>query len=239
MSEQLAAFRDPIKDGLVRILLTINAIETEVENDAPDFVNPREDTPMLKVSPDTDVTSITEAFQKSYPLELNTRPPDEERLYWELKDGGIWFDIAMEEVKDIWLSDFRFYIESKKPRYLAYYIQNVEHKIEWLQKDEKSNEIRSLSNFKKKFKRPLVSEKESYSGAEVMKCADMLGRSFRKIDIRTNSAMVKFNTDKGRLEPLLIGIADRLGYLVKALDKETIVKEDAKGNSVSHAVSLK
>jgi hypothetical protein len=239
MSEPLAAFNNPIKDGLVRILLTIQAIETEVENDAPDFTHPKEDSPMLKLSPDTDVSSITEAFQKSYPLVLAPHSSEEGTLFWELKDKGIWFDIAMEQVKDIWLADFNFYIESKMPRYLAYYIQNLEHKIEWLQKDEKSGEIRSLSNFKKKFKRPSISERESYSGADVMKCSDMLGRAFRKIDIRTNSAMVKFNTDKGRLEPLLIGMADRLGYQVKSLDKETIAKEDAAGNSVSHTVSLK
>jgi hypothetical protein len=199
----------------------------------------RSDSPRLKLSPDADVSSITEAFQLSYPLVLNTRASEEDRLFWELKDKGIWFDIAMEQVKDIWLADFNFYIESEMPRYLAYYIQNLEHKIEWLQKDEKSGEIRSLSNFKKKFKRPSISEKESYTGADVIKCSDMLGRAFRKIDIRTNSAMVKFNTDKGRLEPLLIGMADRLGYQVKALDKETISKEGTAGNSVSHAVSLK
>lgn len=67
----------------------------------------------------------------------------------------------------------------------------------------------------------------------------MLGRAIRKIDVRTGKAMVKFNTEKGRLEPLLIGMAEKLGYVIESLDKPTIIKEDEKGNSVSHSISLK
>ena len=53
----------------------------------------------------------------------------------------------------------------------------------------------------------------------MIRCADMIGRAVRKIDIRTSGAYVKFNTDKGRLEPLIIGIAEKLGYTIEPLDK--------------------
>lgn len=239
MSENLAAFQQPIKDGLIRILLRIGDIECEVENDAPDFVNPVEDHPVLTVTPEADLKDITDAFLDSYPLELNKRKSKGDKMVWNLPGGGIWFDMKMDNVKEVWLSEFSFFIESDKPRYLAYYIHNVEHNIEWLQPDVKSGEIKSLSTFKKKFTPPPVSEKNTYSGAEILKCADMLGRAIGKIDMRTQEALVRFNTEKGNLEPMLIGMADKLGYSVKALDKEVIAREGDKGKSVSHSISLK
>lgn len=238
MDKTAAAFSTPIQDGLIRILLRIESIECEVENDAPDFVDAKEDSPRLMVKPEADVTNLTDVFMKSYPLTLNKRKSKENVLVWELEHEGIWFDTKMDNVKEIWLSDFDFYVESEKPRYLFYYINDVEHNIEWLQKDNETGEIRSLSNFKKNFSPPPVSGKDNYSGTDVMKCADMLGRAIRKIDIRTGSAMVKFNTDKNRLEPLLIGMADRLGYKIEKIDQETILRKEEEGEKVSHFISL-
>lgn len=238
MKDKSPAFSTPIPEGLIRILLGIDFIECEVENDAPDFLDAREDSPRLMVKPETEVSELTDVFLKSYPLKLNTRKSEENKLVWELEQEGIWFDIAMENVKDIWLSDFDFFVESEKPRYLVYYIKDVEHHIEWLQTDEKTGEIRSLSDFKKKFRPPQVSGKDIYSGAEILKCADMLGRAIKKIDIRTGGAMIKFNTEKGRLNPLLTGMAEKLGYKVEALDKETIARMEEKGENVSHTITL-
>jgi hypothetical protein len=238
MSNKIEAFTEPIANGLVRILLRIGAIKCEVKNDAPDFIDPKEDQPAIKIVPEADIFHLTDVFQKNYSLLINLRKSKEDILTWDLEKGGIWFDIPMEKVKEIWLTEFNFYIESKKPRYLTYYIQDVEHKIEWLQVDE-SGSVISLSEFKKKFTPPPVSERDTFSGSEIIKCADMIGRAVRRIDVRTGKAMVKFNTEKGRLEPLLIAIANKLGYEIEPLDKETIFKEDEAGNSVSHIFSLK
>lgn len=238
MKDKSAAFSTPIPEGLIRILLRIDAVECEIENDAPDFIDPKEDLPKLKVSTEEDVSDLTDAFSQEYPLELNKRKSSEGTFVWEMAQGGIWFDIKMDEVKKIWLSNFSFYIESEKPRYLAYYIKDVEHNIEWLQTDEKTGEIRSLSNFKKKFFPPKIPQKKTYSSSEILKCADMLGRAIRKIDMRTGSALVKFNTEMGRLEPLIIGIGDKMGYRIEALNKETINKLEEKGENVSHLISL-
>jgi hypothetical protein len=239
MSTDILAFKEPIKSGLIRILLRISDIECEIENDAPDFIDAREDNPILKITPEADLQGLTDIFSESFPLELNKRKSDKHNLVWEMEQGGIWFDIKMDDVKDVWLSEFNFYLESEKPRYLAYYLKNVTHQIEWLQTEAKSGEIKSLSNFKKKYTPPPITEKNTYSGAEVLKCSDMLGRAIKKIDLRTKEALVRFNLEKGNLEPMLIGVADRLGYSIKPLDKETIMKEGEKGNSVSHSISLK
>lgn len=65
-------------------------------------------------------------------------------------------------------------------------------------------------------------------------------QSHKKIDLRTKSAIVKFNTeDNPNLEGLIVEMADRLGYEVEALDQETIYKLEQKRNRISHQIKLK
>lgn len=239
MSKDLRAFEDPIESGLIRIFVRISSVVCTFENDAPDFVKAEDDTPKLRVLPESGITELTDAFNSSLSLIRDKRKSTDDRLVWSVEEGGVWFDIPMEEVKQVWVSEFSFHIESEKPRYLAYYVKDVDHKIEWLQQDDETGEIRSLSVHKKTFKPSPLSEKESYSGAEVIRCADMIGRAAKKIDIRTGSALVKLNTDKGRLETLITGMAEKLGYRIEPLDKDTIASENEKDNSVSHVISLK
>jgi len=130
-------------------------------------------------------------------------------------------------------------IQSKFPRYVYYYVKEADHNLEWFQKDENSGEIRSLSATKKKYKPPKISGKEEFSSKEIMKVADMLARAIKKIDLRTKSAYVKFNTDKGRLEPLIIGLAERLGYEIEALERDFIRQLEREGIPASHKISLK
>ncbi|MDZ7808176.1 MAG: hypothetical protein U5K71_13830 [Gracilimonas sp.] len=239
MSKKLKAFEEPIETGLIRIFLRISSVTCTFENDAPDFVKAEDDSPKLRVLPEAEISKLTDAFNLPLDLHINERQSSDDKLVLEVEGGGIWFDISMEDVKQIWVSEFSFHIESEKPRYLAYYIKDVDHKIEWLQQDEKAGEIRSLSVHKKSFKPSPLTDSESYSGSEVIRCADMIGRAAKRIDIRTGSALVKFNTDKGRLESLIVGIADKLGYNISPLDKDTIAKENEKDHSVSHMISLK
>ncbi len=191
MQEPYKAFSENIPSGLIRILLRVESLICEYENDAPEFVDPKKDHPALKIVPETDVSGLTDVFQKRYALKLNPRKTNEEYICWQMEQGGIWFDISMDDVKEIWLSGFNFYIESEKPRYLSYHIRDLEHKIEWLQVDKKTGEIRSLSEFKKKFTPPPVSGKETFRGSDVIKCADMINRASQKIDLRTRTALVK------------------------------------------------
>jgi len=239
MDKDLKAYEQPVEPGLIRIFLRIGSVVCTFENDAPDFIKAEEDHPKLRVLPGPDVSELTDVFENNLHLKMNSRESTEEKMVWEVEEGGLWFDISMEDVKEVWVADFGFHIESEKPRYLAYYIKDVDHEINWLQQDEASGEIRSLSVHKKTFKPTPLTEKESYSGAEVVRCADMIGRAAKKIDVRTGSALVKFNTDKGRLESLIVGIAEKLGYDISPLDKDTIARENERDHSVSHVISLK
>lgn len=239
MENQSNAFKEKITEGLVRIFLNIGSITCESENDAPDFVDPIEDKPRLKILPESNLSHLTNVFNKTYPVELDRRKSDEEQLVWKIKEEGVWFDIEMDKVKEVWLSEFDFYLESEKPRYLTYYVRDVEHKVQWLQVSQNGSGISSLSEFKKQFKPPKITGKQKFDGIEVLKCADMLGRAIQKIDLPYKSAMVKFNTEKGRLEPLIIGIAEKLGYTVEPLEKEVILREEENGKNVSHLISMK
>jgi hypothetical protein len=234
-----SAFTEPILEGNARILVKLKTIECEVENNAPDFVSVEEDEIFLKIQPSAEVDLNIPRLDQVWPLEYKRTLPDATGVVLELADEGIWFDIKVDQVTDIWIADLSFTIESKHNRYLAYYIRALNHRLEWLQPDIKTGEIKTMSASTKKFKPPKISGKESFSAQEVIRCADMIGRSVRKIDLRTGGAYVKFNTDKGRLEPLIIGIGEKLGYIIEPLDKEVILKMDAEGKNVSHAIYLR
>jgi len=239
MGINMTAFQQPIQEGLIRILLRVSEIECEIENDAPDFVFPIMDHPKLKLNAESDLSGITDVFNKDYELKVKEAETGRHTLTLEMAEGGVWFDIEMEKVKDVWLSDYQFYVESEKPRYLKYFIKNVKHELEWLQYNPLNNTIQSLSNIKKAFSVPAVSMKDSFTGSEIMMCVDMISKAIHKIDVRFGSAMVKLNTDKPNIESLLIGVAERLGYLIEPLEEEIITKEKSKGNSVSHIIQLK
>ncbi len=233
------AFTKPIADGRARILLRFQTIECEVENSAPDFISVEEDELYLSVQPSNEVDVSIDELEQSFPVKFIRNNPDGKGVILKPVDESIWFDIDVEQVTDIWIADLSFRIENKHSRYLAYYITKLDHQLEWLQPELRSGEIKSMSISTKKFKPPKITGKEMFSSVEVIRCADMIGRSVRKIDLRTGGAHVKFNTDKGRLEPLIIGIADKLGYVIDPLDKETIAELDREGKNVSHAIYLK
>lgn len=233
------AFQISIKDGKARILLELEGIKCEIENSAPDFISTDQDEVYLKIDlPDHVKINISE-FDKKYPLKLKKENKEDSTAIFEAEDSYIWFDINIDQVKDIWVADLSFSLESKNSRYLAYYIKELNHQFEWLQPDMKSGEVKTMSISKKKYKAPKISGRETFSATEVIRCADMLNRSIRKIDLRIGGAYVKYNTDKGKLEPLIVGIADQLGYVVEALPKEIILDMEASDQNVSHSIFLK
>ncbi|MTI87012.1 MAG: hypothetical protein FH748_03480 [Balneolaceae bacterium] len=235
----MKAFSKDIEDGLVRVLITINSIHCTVENDAPDFVDVEEDQPVLRVEMEDEQNNLNRVFEKIHPLvvaDKKTKPPE---YFFDLEEGGIWFDTEMEKVKDYWISEYNFYIESQKPRYLCYHIKNLEHKLQWLEQDNETGEIRILSEFKKKYVPPKITGTKEFKADEIMKCIDMISRAIQKIDLRSKGALVKFNTDRGRLESLIIGIADRLGYVVKVLEEEERREIERSGGNASHSIHLK
>tara|TARA_R110000868_G_scaffold1211_1_gene9264 strand:+ start:31280 stop:32008 length:729 start_codon:yes stop_codon:yes gene_type:complete len=239
MSDNKSAFQESIKDGKARILLKLEGIKCEVENSAPDFISTEQDEVKLKIDlPDEAKINIAE-FNKSYTLKLEKQHKEDSSALFKLENSYIWFDINIDQVKDVWVADLSFSIESKNSRYLAYYIKELDHQFEWLQPDMKSGEVKIMSISKKKYKAPKISGKETFSATEVIRCADMLNRSIRKIDLRIGGAYVKYNTDKGKLEPLIIGIAHELGYIIEPLPKEVILDMGSNDQNVSHSIFLK
>ncbi len=237
MTIEAKAFETPIREGDARILIRIRSILCEVENNAPDFVQVEKDEVSLKIDLQEVKDFTIPEFDQNFPVTF--KAINDQEVIFNFGKECIWFDIKADNVKDVWVADLNFTLNSSNPRYLAYYIKEVEHQFEWLQPDMKTGEVKTMSVSKKKYKTPRISGRESFSATEVVRCADMLSRAIKKIDIRTRGAYVKFNTDKGKLEPLIIGIADKLGYEVEPLRKEDIANMEASGESVSHSIFLK
>jgi hypothetical protein len=233
------AFKLPIKEGEARILLRFDKIECEVENNAPDFITIEKDDVTLSIDFPESTNVVIGELNEDFEVELHSHSGDESRAVFRPAFEGVWFDIQIDQVKDIWVADLEFILESGNPRYLAYYIKTLDHKFEWLQPDMSTGDIKTMSVSQKKYKTPKISGKETYTATDVMRCADMLNRAIKKIDLRVGGTYARFNTDKGRLEPLIIGIADKLGYKVERLQKEDIEAMEARDERVSHSVFLK
>ncbi|HBQ61647.1 MAG TPA: hypothetical protein DD671_19075, partial [Balneolaceae bacterium] len=104
MKNKPKAFTEDIPEGLIRIFLNVESITCQVENDAPDFVNPLEDKPHVKIIPQTDLSHLTNVFERTYPVTLDKRKSKGELLAWQMEEQGVWFDIDMNHVKEDWLS---------------------------------------------------------------------------------------------------------------------------------------
>ncbi|MFN1835478.1 hypothetical protein AB2B38_009470 [Balneola sp. MJW-20] len=235
----MEAFEQKIPDGLVRILIRVEDIKCKVHNAAPDHLSPEKDEIFIRLNIDHPFQDELDILNEDHPLEINKRKSDDEFLVLELKNGGIWFDIEMDKVKDIWISEYVYEIRSKNSRFLKYSIRDLSHTIEWLQEDEQSGEINSLSNFTKKFTPASIALEESYSADEILQCADMIGKAIHKIDLRSRSALIKLNTEEGRLEHLIMEIADRLGYEISALEESELTNVRKSGGIASHSIRLK
>jgi len=230
-----------LAEGTARLYFSFDQIVCEVENSAPDFVDIKKDKPILTISVQDKYGDEVVEFDQDIKLKLNSFETDDStgRAIFKTEEDGIFIDLNYDTIKDVWIGTLVLNIESNFSRYLHYYVREADHTLEWFQKDEKSGEIKSLSATKKKYKPPKVTGKEEYTSKEVMRTAEMLYRAIKKIDLRTKSAYVKFNTDKGRLEPLIIGLADKLGYQVQPLDKHTIRELEQDEISASHHIKLK
>ncbi len=233
------AYQSPLDADKVRILLKLQNIECIFENNAPEFIDVSRDEVTIEITPTSQIKGKIDGLQASYPLTLRDTKINSDKAIFELNQTFIFFDIDIDYVKDIWVSNIDFHLNSKFERYLFYYITSLDHQLEWLQTDIKTGEIKSLSISSKSYKVPIIAPHMRYSASEVIRCADMIGRSTQKIDLRTGGAYVKLNTNKGRLEPLIVSMAEKLGYVIKALDTETIQKMDANGKNVSHSIYLK
>lgn len=230
-----------LAEGMARLYFSFEQIICEVENSAPDFVDIKKDKPILNISVQDRYGEEVMEFDQDVGLTLISSEPetDTDDAVFEIKEDGIWVDMSFDNVKDVWVGNIVLDVISNFSRYLHYYVREADHTLEWFQKDEKSGEIKSLSATKKTYKPPKVTGKEEYTSQEIMRTAEMLQRAIKKIDLRVKYAYVKFNTDKGRLEPLIIGLADKLGYEVQPLDKHTIRQLEEEDISASHEIRLK
>lgn len=226
-----------ISEGKVRIQLSLDLVLCKITNSAEDFLKLNEDNPKVKVV--NLAEEISEQMDQQY---LEVFAPEgvstDEEVKMGIKQGYAWFDVDTDLVGEVWKSDFVFKVVSDYPKYLKYKILKLNYTLQWLQKDSKSDEIRSVSISKKTFIPEPEPENTVYTLDDVAKVSDMLGRAIKKIDLRTGTAFVRFNDENGRLNPLIQVIAEKTGYEVKQVDKETARKLEIRGNRVSHIISL-
>lgn len=235
MNDSDKAYTLSIKEGEVRVVIRIENIKVEEINTAKEFVSVNEDDLFLYLNfADLEIDSIRE---DGYKLEKPTSE-DSNSTSLLLKKEIIWFDVDMNHMSSLLNNTVQFSVKGKHPNYLTYFIKNLTYKIEWLQYDKKKNAISTVSVTNRSFTQPRTESDINYSFEEITKCAELLSRAIKKIDLRTGSSYVRINPEDSKFNPVLVAMAEKLGYQLEVLDEDTIIDLHNRGRKATHIISL-
>jgi len=235
MSKSEEAYKISIKKGEVRIVINIEDIDIEIENSATEFIDAKEDTMFLHLGfSDLNIEGLQADGYELHPIKKKGLKSQS----LELKKDSIWFDVDIDKVSGVLNNTIQFHVEGNQPKFISYYIKKLYYKIEWLQYDKNKDSISTVSVTKKTYSQPRTEINTDYSIEEISRCAELLGRAIKKIDLRTGTAFVKLNTEEGKLDPVLITIGAQLGYQVEVLGEDTISDLLKRGQKATHLISL-
>ncbi|MBO6622671.1 MAG: hypothetical protein JJ892_06480 [Balneola sp.] len=235
MDQKNEAYHLPIKEGKVRIVFNVDEIQTKISNSIEDFFSQKDD--IVRLFLDLGDLNIKGIKSDGYELVKNSSRKSPENSF-ALPEDSIWFDVDIEQVSTILNNSIKFIIQGSYSEHVRYFIDKMDYKIEWLQYDKGKDEISTVSVTKRTYSQPRLEQNISYELDEIAKSAELLHKAINRIDLRTRSAYVKLNTGEGRLDPVIIIIAEKLGYEVKVLDEETVSELRKRGQKATHLISL-
>lgn len=235
MNEKNKAYQLPIKEGKVRIIFNVDKIELKITNSIKDFFSHIDDTVKLFVDlGDLNIKGIKSEGYDLVKMKSEKSPDDS----FTLPEDTIWFDVDIEEVSTVLNNVVKFHIKGNHSEHLRYFIDKMNYKIEWLQHDKLKNEISTVSVTKRTYTQPRLEQNVNFELDEIAKSAELLKKAINRIDLRTGSAYVRLNTEDGKLDPVIIIIAEKLGYSINKIDEETISELKKRGQKATHLISL-
>lgn len=231
-----SAYSRTIKHGNVRIVFEIEELNVIVSKTDDEEITEEDDRIYLHINAGN--LKVEEFDKERYELEFLQKSNKKDKVL-ALKENEIWFDIDIKEVSKVLNNDFSFNVIGEQQESISYFISKFEYKIKWLQYYSANDTIITVSESKHVYNQPRIESDIEYSIAEIAKAAELLRKAVRKIDLRTNATLVRLNTDNGYLNPVLLVIADRLGYNLEPIEEELIEEMANKGRRVTHRISLK
>lgn len=235
MTDNKEAYKLSIKEGKVRIVINIEEIDIKITNTAEEFINAKDDKISLFLNfEDLEIKSINE---NGYDLISSTGKRTSLNSLSPKKDS-IWFDVAMSDMSSMLKNTIQFSAKGNFPKHINYFIKKLDYKIEWLQYDNQKDSISTVSVTKRRFSQSREESDTGYSIEEIAKCAELLNRAIKKIDLRTGSSYVRINTEDGVLDSVLVAMAENLGYQLEILDDEAISDLQQSGRKATHIISL-
>lgn len=235
MGDIKEAYKLPIEEGKVRVVINIENIKIEITNTAEKFIDAEDDGKSLFLS--FDDLKIKAIKSDGYEL-INAASKKSDHDLLTLKKDSIWFDVGMDDMSSVLTSTIQFSIKGNYSDHISYYIKKLDYKIEWLQYDKKKDVISTVSVTKRDFIESKKHLNVGYSLEDISKSAELLGRAIKKIDLRTGSSYVRINSEDGALDPILIAMAEKLGYQLEVLDEEKIENLHKEGRKSTHIISL-
>jgi len=223
-----------------KLEVKLSDVELSYTNTAPDFIDVYDDVIQLKLEllNECGETVVQPEQELSATFQKNS---DEDHSKIRLKNSikPLEFELTLDEIMEIWMGNYEIAVSNKYESYISYKPISAELELHWFQWRDVDSEYHFLSETKKNYNPKHDNNKEVYSIRDIEICAEMIGKAIQKIDLRTRGAVTKFNTDNGRLEPIIISIGDKLGYEIKALELVEIRQFALREMKVSHSITLK
>jgi hypothetical protein len=209
-------------------------------NAAAEFVDVFEDDILLKINLLDDQGETILEVDDHQKVNINKGAgKNNERIHLINDFEAISIAIQTDDMMKAWMGDVSIEVHNRLSAYIKYHVVSAKANLQWYEMQAGKKGPQFLSEITKTVKPLDDVENDEYSLRDVEICAEMLGKAIRRIDLRTGGAMVKFNTDHGRLEPILRTLATHLGYVLKRLNPDEIYELHRQDINASHSIRLK
>lgn len=235
--EQLAA-RGELQDVPVRVLITIPKLLTDVENAAPDFVDPELDKLKVSLVMKDVAGELLLSSGQEFTLQYEGYDIDRSLREYSLKTPMMQIELDSDQARALWLGAVEFHLKSDYERYLDYSVEVVHYRLQWLEEVAGSSEFVSLASAYKVFRPEVRGPVESYTEVEIREAAELIRQLSEQIDIQKKGAYVNMPVENERLEELVMVLGEALGYTIDRLPADLVEEEKEKGNPVSHMIAL-
>ncbi len=232
--------QEVVKKTGAELHILLSDVLLSYSNSAAEFVDVLEDELQLKINLQDDQGDIIQELDQRLKGSINKGAgKTDDRIKLKNDFEAVVIEIETDQMMKAWMGDVSLEIENKRSSYIKYRVISAKANLQWFEMQNDRDFKQFLSEITKTVKPVDNNDVQDYSLREVEICGEMLAKAIRKIDLRTGGAMVKFNTDHGRLEPVLQTLAHHLGYVLTKLSPEEIYDLHQQDINASHSIRLR
>lgn len=225
--------QQPVPSGKERIVLTIPYLLVDVENKAPDFVDPEIDEPRISLVIRDKKGKLLFAEGREYPLAYEGYDLDRSLRQYQYQKANIYFDLEPEMARKMWTGSLEVVIKSDYERYLSYYIHDMEYRLSWLSNDKETDSAEVVWSISKHLEQD-YKPAQRFSKQQVREAAEYLKEIINRYDEDKGGALVQLDRKDDEFQALLNAMAAGFDFRIDPLDESLSEELGEEGITASH-----